>query len=99
VGRLLDGEVLVGLTYLTPRRVWISYATGTLFIRAPKTPSSLQLPRLPELPAEPVTSSPIGTVAGNPCLRLAAGQCGLAPEPNPDSLGGPLQGEEGQSPN
>src|SRR5262249_54732391 len=69
----LDGEILVGLTYLTPRRVWISYATGTLFIRAPKTLSSLQPPQLPELAAEPITP-PLGMF---PSTRCAAGQCGL----------------------
>jgi predicted aspartyl protease len=49
--RHFDGEVLVGLTYLASRRVWISYATRMLFIQPSKTPSSLKLPRLPEVPA------------------------------------------------
>jgi hypothetical protein len=55
-----------------------SAATGMLFIRAPKMPSSL---RLPDLPPELDTSPPLGMLPGNPCLRLSAGQCGLAPAP------------------
>jgi hypothetical protein len=83
--RLLDGEILVGLTYLAPRRAWISYTTGMLFIRTPKTPSSLQLPQLPEIPAAvnaPPTPPPPGVSSLSPCLRAAPGYCGLAPAPD-----------------
>jgi predicted aspartyl protease len=82
--RLGDAEVLVGLTYLTPRRAWISYATGMLFIRAPKTLSALQSPQLAEIPAiinAPPAPPPSSTSAvAIPCYQLAPGSCGIAPE-------------------
>ncbi|MGA7323308.1 MAG: aspartyl protease family protein [Rhodomicrobium sp.] len=85
---VFDGDVLIGQTYLMPRRVWISYSTRTLFIRAPKTIAALQFPSVTELPpamvstASPPPVPPSISSLYNPCLRLAPGNCGLVPAPD-----------------
>lgn len=50
---LPDGDVLIGRSYLMFRRVWISYSTRTLFIRAPKAPSA-QPPTIVPQPVPPI---------------------------------------------
>jgi Aspartyl protease len=60
---LPHGDVLIGQSYLMFRRVWISYSTRMLFIRAPKAPSA-QPPDATWQPNQPAYNL---SGYGNPC--------------------------------
>jgi tetratricopeptide (TPR) repeat protein len=87
--QIQDNDVLIGHTYLISRRVWISYSTRMIFVRAPKFVPSLQLPISPPSVAQ-VTRPAISPSLTAPCV--ASGTCGLALSP-PPPLKGPTSPE------
>ncbi len=81
---LLDGDVLIGQSYLIYRRVWISYSTGMLFIRAPQTPSA----QAPAIVVQPTPLLPTLRGYGDPCrIEVLAGCTQLPVSATPSPVG------------
>jgi predicted aspartyl protease len=82
---LPDGDVLIGQPYLILRRVWISYSTRMLFIRAANTPSA----QPPAVVAQPMPPLPILKGYNTQCSIKGLVVCFELPDSPPLAAAGP----------